>query len=79
MTDSTGNSSHQGLFAAGKGFFMRKRTWIAISTVALVLAGAVCVLALRRDKGGRRSNSPFRSESQAEDLRFPSARSASST
>jgi multidrug efflux pump subunit AcrA (membrane-fusion protein) len=70
MTENEGNTSQKGFLAAGKGFFMKKRKWIAILTVALALAGAALVAAKGRDKGEPKvENSPFRlGKVQAEDL-----------
>jgi RND family efflux transporter MFP subunit len=70
MTGNEGNASQKGFLAAGKGFFMKKRKWIAILTVALALAGAALVAAKGRDKGDPKvDNSPFRlGKVQAEDL-----------
>ena len=70
MTENEGIAGQSGLFASWKGFFMKKRKWIAILTVVLALAGAALVAAKGRDKGEPKvENSPFRlGKVQAEDL-----------
>ncbi len=70
MTENQGNTARRGFFAAGKGFFMKRKKWIGILAVMLVLAGAALVAAKSRDKADPKADStPFRlGKVQAEDL-----------
>src|SRR6266508_1614850 len=69
MTATEPKSERRGLFAALKGFFM-KRKWVVVLTLVLALAGAALVAARGRDKADPKAdNSPFRlGKVQAEDL-----------
>jgi RND family efflux transporter MFP subunit len=51
------------------GFLVRKKKWVAIFTVALVLAGVALVAAKSKDKADPKADTPFRlGKVQAEDL-----------